>query len=108
MTQTNLGRLTPLELAWSYKHWEAVLCLVNYIQEKGLLQGKRPLQLGLSVEAMIPRFLEFAPFEESSVRTTCKQNLLQTLQCLCKMKRNSPGLHTSWRVACVSQVWKFL
>ena len=82
MTQTNLGGLTPLELAWSYKHWEVVLCLLNYIQEKGVLQEKSPSRLGLSVEAIIPRFLELAPFEESSLRAACKQNVLQTLQCL--------------------------
>ena len=103
MIQTNHNGLTPLELARSYRHWEVVLCLLNYIQEKGVLQGKRPSQLGLSVEAIILRFLELGPFEENSLRAACKQNLLQTLQCLCRMKRNSPGLHTSWRVACVSR-----
>ena len=106
VTQTNLGGLTPLVLAWYYKHWEVVLCLLNHIQEKGFLQGKRPSQSvfrSLSVEAIIPRFLELAPFEESSLCAACKQNLLQTLQCLCKMKRNSPGLHVSWRVARASR-----
>ena len=103
VTQTNLGGLTPLVLAWSYKHWEVMLCLLNYIQEKGFLQGKSPSRLGLSVEAIIPRFLELAPFEESFLRAACKLNLLHALQCLCKMKRNSPGLHASWRVACVSR-----
>ena len=106
VTQTNLGGLTPLELAWYYKQWEVVLCLLNYIQEKGLFQGKSPSQSvfrSLSTEAIIPRFLELAPFEENSLRAACKQNLLQTLKCLCKMKRNSPGLHTSWRVACASR-----
>ena len=103
VTQTNLDGLTPLELAWSYGHWEVVLCLLNYIQERGVLQGKCPSQLGLSVEAIIPRFLELAPFEESSLHAACKLNLLQTLQCLCKMKRNSPRLHTSWRVACANR-----
>ena len=106
VTQTNLGGLTPLELAWSYKHWEVVLCLLNYIQEKGVLQGKSPSQSvfrSLSVEAIIPQFQALAPFEKDSFRAACKQNLLQTLQCLCKMKRNSPGLHISWRVACANR-----
>ena len=103
VTQTNLGGLTPLVLAWFYEHWEVVLCLLNYIQEKGFLQGKRSSRLGLSVEAIIPQFQVLAPFENDSLRDACKQNLLQTLQCLCKMKRNSPGLHASWRVACASR-----
>ena len=109
VTQTNLDGLTPLVLAWSNEHWEVVLCLLIYIQEKGLFQGKRPSRLVfilfrfLSVEPIIPQFQVLAPFEENSLRAACKQNLLQTLQCLCKMKRNSPGLHASWRVARASR-----
>ena len=103
VTQTNLGGLTPLELAWFYEHWEVVLCLLNYIQEKGFFQGKRSSRLGLSVEAIIPQFQVLAPFEKDSLRAACKQNLLHALQCLCKMKCNSPGLHASWRVACASR-----
>ena len=96
MTQTDSGGLTPLVYAWSNEHWEVVLCLVNYIQEKGLFHEKDYLLP--SFEAIFSQFLKLGLFKQNSLDVACRLNLLQTLQCLCKLKRNS-DLKVSWSIA---------
>ena len=89
MSRNNSDGHTPLMLAWKNKHSEIVLHLVTKIEEEGLYQQEDAYNyLGISIECITSRYLKLGYFEENALHTACKQNLLHTMRCLCKLEFN--------------------